>query len=77
MVVFQRVFVCGIIALFALSSLVLGRNNRAPSKFVRLCLRLCFLGVSGGFAARNTQKRIIGGGFAAPEAPPEVTLTTP
>jgi hypothetical protein len=48
---------------------------RAPSKSLRLRLRLCFLGVAGGFAASNTQKRIIGGGEPAPEPPPEVTLT--
>jgi hypothetical protein len=48
---------------------------RASSKSLRLHLKLCFLGVAGGFAASNTQKRIFGGDFAAPEPPPEVTLT--
>jgi len=47
----------------------------APSAFVKLCLRLGVLGVAGGAAARNTQKRILGGGEAAPESPLEVTLT--
>jgi hypothetical protein len=50
-------------------------RSRASSKSLRLRLKLCFLGVSGGFAARNTQKRIFEGGFAAPDPPPEVTLT--
>jgi hypothetical protein len=49
--------------------------NRASSKSFRLRLKRCFLGVAGGEAASNTQKRIFGGGFAAPEPPPEVTLT--
>jgi hypothetical protein len=48
---------------------------RASSKVLKLRLKLSFLGVSGGFAARNTKKRIFGGGFAAPDPPPEVTLT--
>jgi hypothetical protein len=42
---------------------------------LKLRLKLSFLGVSGGEAARNTQKRIFGGGEAAPEPSPEVTLT--
>jgi hypothetical protein len=49
--------------------------HRAASKSLRLRLKRCFLGVSGGEAARNTQKRIFGGGEAAPEPPSEVTLT--
>jgi hypothetical protein len=34
---------------------------------LRLRLILCFLGVAGGFAASNTQKRIFEGGEAALE----------
>jgi hypothetical protein len=42
---------------------------------LRLRRKRCFLGVAGGFAASNTQKSIFGVGFAAPEPPPEVTLS--
>jgi hypothetical protein len=45
------------------------QQRRASSKSLRLRRKRCFLGVAGGFAASNTQKRIFGGGEAAPEPP--------